>query len=261
MVSKVIATIIENKKKRIEILKKNQKGLLALLKTTPKPRSFKKAIKREGKISVIAEIKRASPSAGIIRKDFSFFDIFELYIKENVNAISIVTEEDFFLGKISYIQQIRDKTDIPILRKDFILDEIQILESRVAGADAILLIKKFLELEKLAKLYNYAKQLGMDVIVEVHTEKELRKVLSLNVDIIGINNRNLNTFTVDLSVTQKLIPFVPADVLAISESGIKDLKDMLLLKGLGVSAVLIGESLMRAENISQKLRELHIDRD
>ncbi|MFA5337598.1 MAG: indole-3-glycerol-phosphate synthase, partial [Candidatus Omnitrophota bacterium] len=184
-----------------------------------------------------------------------------IYRDAKVNALSVVTESEFFLGKINYIEDIKKEINLPILRKDFIIDEIQILESRAVGADAILLIVRILDEERLVRLCNFSKELGMDVIVEIHTEKELKKVLAANVNIIGINNRNLNTLKVDLKTTQKLIPFIPQTITKISESGINTLRDVLLMKGLGVDAILVGESLMKADNIEEKIKELHIDSD
>lgn len=255
----VLSLIVEAKKKNIEILKRNRDELVSFVKKAPKPLAFKEAIKKEGKISFIAEIKQASPSGGLLRKDFSSLEIARIFKSLKVNAISVVTEGEFFLGKINYIEDIKKEMNLPILRKDFIVDEIQILESRAVGADAILLIVRILSIEQLTRLYNFSKELGMDVLVEVHTEKELRKVLHLGAEIVGINNRNLNTLKVDLTTTQKLIPFVPPQVVRVSESGINSLKDVLWLKGLGINAVLVGEALMRADNIEDKIRELHID--
>jgi indole-3-glycerol phosphate synthase len=256
---KILSLIIEAKKKRNEVLRKNSEAFSALIKKMPPPMSFKKAIRNENKISLIAEIKQASPSSGILRQDFVPLEIAQIYKRSKCAAISVVTEEDFFLGKTNYIEIIKKEISLPILRKDFILDEVQVLESRAVGADAVLLIMGVLGEEKLAALYKSATNLGMDVLVEVHSEKELKKALSIGVDIIGINNRNLHTFTVDVKRAQKLLPFIPTDVVKVSESGIKSLKDVLLMKGLGVNAVLVGEALMRSESIEDKIKELNID--
>ncbi|MEI8349128.1 MAG: indole-3-glycerol phosphate synthase TrpC [Candidatus Omnitrophota bacterium] len=255
----ILALIVEAKKKRIAILKKNRDELLSLVKRAPKPLSFKKAINRAGKISLIAEIKQASPSAGVLRKNFSAVTIAKALEQLNVNAISVLTESEFFLGKVNYIEDIKKEVSIPVLRKDFILDEIQIIESRAVGADAILLIMRILDEPRLSHLQHFAQELGMDVLVEVHTEKELCKILKLGVQIAGVNNRNLNTLKVDLNTTQKVIPFIPPDIVKVSESGIHSLKDVLWLKGLGVDAMLIGETIMKADSIEEKVKELHID--
>ncbi len=256
---KTLSLILEAKKKRVKVLRKNREAFSSLIKKSPQPLSFKEAITREGKVSFIAEIKQASPSAGILRQNFSALELAKIFKKGGANAISVVTEEDFFLGKINYIEEIRKGVNLPVLRKDFIIEEVQILESRAVGADAILLIMAILEESKVLELYNFSKQLGMDVLVEVHTEKELKKALNLGVDIIGINSRNLHTFEVNRERHKKLIPFIPKGITKVTESGIKDLKDMLLLKGLGVDAVLVGEALMRSDNVEEKLKELHID--
>ena len=255
----ILSLILESKKKRISLLKKNKEAILSLLKKAPPVRSFKAAIKREGKISIIGEIKQASPSRGLLRKDFSLEDLAKKMKKGGAKALSILTEEDFLLGKGVYIEKVRKEVDLPILRKDFILDEIQVLESRALGADAILLIMRILDESKFKRLYELAKDLGMEVLVEVHTEKELRKALKFSCEIIGINNRNLNTLGVDLERTKKLAPFIPQGIVSISESGISTLKDILLLKGLGIDAVLVGEALMKEEDVEAKLRELNID--
>jgi len=257
---KILSLILEAKKKKVEVLRKNRDAFLSLIKKTPQPASFKDAIKKGGKISLIAEIKQASPSAGILRKDFSPLEIAKLFKKQKADAISVVTEEDFFLGKINYIEDIKREVNLPILRKDFIFEEVQILESRAVGASAVLLIMGIiLDEDKLRRLYNFSKDLGMDALVEVNTEKELKKVLKVGVDIIGVNNRNLHTFEMKLERSRDLVPFIPEGVVRVSESGIASFKDVLLLKGLGIDAVLVGEALMRAENIEEKLRELNID--
>jgi indole-3-glycerol phosphate synthase len=255
----ILSLILEAKKKRIEILKKNREGITSLLKRAPKIRSFGEAIRRENKISIIAEIKQASPSAGVLRKDFSYLDLAKNLQKAGACALSVLTEEEFFLGKASFIEGIRKNTNIPILRKDFIMDEIQVLESRALGSDAILLIMRILDEGKFKNLYQIAKELGMDVVAEVHTEKELKKVLKMPVDIIGINNRNLSTLKIDADRTKKLVPFIPPEITTVGMSGISSLKDVLLLKGLGINAVLVGEALMKEEDAGAKLRELNID--
>jgi indole-3-glycerol phosphate synthase len=254
-----LSLILDAKKKKAEVLKKNREALLSLVKKAPAPVSLKKAIKRENKVSFIAEIKQASPSTGILRKEFSPVDIARSFARARVNALSVLTEEEFFLGKLNYIEDIKKEVNLPVLRKDFIFHEIQVLESRAVGADAILLILRILDDTQFAELYAQSKELGMDVLVEVHTEKELKKAIQSGADIIGINNRNLHTLKVDITRTQQLAPFIPPDVVKVSESGICSLKDMLLLKGLNVDAVLIGTVLMKAENIEEKTKELNID--
>lgn len=255
----ILSLILEAKKKRIEVLRRNREALLSLVKKAPAPLSFKQAIKREGKMSFIAEIKQASPSSGTFCREFSPLDIAKLFEKLKVNALSVLTEEEFFLGKINYIETIKKRVALPVLRKDFILDEVQILEARAVGSDAVLLIVCILDEEKFKRLYEFSRKLGMDVLVEVHNEKELRKVLKFGVEIIGINNRNLHTLKIDLKSTEKIIPFIPSDVVRVSESGVSSLKDVLWLKGLAIDAVLVGAAIMRAENMEKKVKELHLD--
>ncbi len=258
---KTFAAIIEAKKKRLEVLHKNRTAIMALVQKAPAPRDFKETLRRDGKISLIAEVKQASPSEGLLRADFNPVALARLYQEGGACAISVLTEEDSFMGKLNHLQEIRKEVALPLLRKDFIMDELQIYESRAAGADAVLLITAILAPDQFKRLYELIHHLGMQALVEVHTEKDLRKALSLGVQVIGINNRNLQTFKVSLETTRKLIPFIPSDVVRVSESGVTSLKDILLLKGLGVDAVLVGTVLMRAEDVAAKLRELNIDRD
>lgn len=252
----VLKLIVEAKKKSVELLKKSEKEIMGLVDKAPKPVSLAKALKSDDDISIIAEIKQASPSEGVIRQDFNHLEILKTYEEMGAKAISVLTEEEFFLGKTKYLQEVKAATKLPVLRKDFVLDEIQIYQSRALGADAVLLIHSILPIEKLEKLYKIAKELGMDVLVEVHTLKELKNVINLNVEIIGINNRNLNTFEVDIATTEKLVSLIPSDTVKVSESGINCLKDVLMLKGVGVDAMLIGSAFMRSPNIKDKFNEL-----
>lgn len=256
---KILSLIIESKKSRVQVLKKNKEALDSLVAKAHSTKSFKAAIKRPGKISLIAEIKQASPSKGLLQKSFSVSQLATIFDKAGVSAISVVTEEDFFLGKNNYIEIVKKETVKPILKKDFILDKIQVLEARAVGADAILLIMAILDFEQAKDIYSFAKELGLDVLVEVNTEKELRKAIKIGADIIGVNNRNLHTFEVDINRSKKLLPFFPEEVAKVSESGINSLKDVLLLKGLGADAILVGQALMQAENIEEKIKELRID--
>lgn len=255
----ILALILESRRKRIQILQSSRDAFEALIKNAPSPLGFRKALRRPGKISLIGEIKQASPSLGVIRQEFDPIEIAKTYEQLKVNALSVLTEEEFFLGKVGYIEAIKREVKLPVLRKDFILDEIQVLESRAVGADAVLLIMRILSEDKFAQLYNKAKDLGMDVLVEVYSSKELNKVLKYGVDLVGINNRNLSTLKIDLARTERFIPFIPADVVKVSESGIASAKDMMLLKGLGVDAVLVGSAFMQADNLKEKIKELNID--
>ncbi len=253
---KILSLIIEAKKKQVNILNKTKSEIVSLAKKSTRVSIFKKSISND-EISIIAEIKQASPSKGILRKDLNPLEILKIYEQGKADAISVVTEEEFFLGKLKYLEIARENTALPILRKDFIIDEVQVYQSKAVGVDAILLIAKVLSQEKLKSLYFLAKDLGLDVVLEVHTLKELNRVLKIASDIIGINNRNLDTFEVDIKTTSNLMPFVPNNCIVISESGINSFKDILLLKGLEVDAVLVGEALMKSEDIMHKLKELH----
>jgi len=217
---------------------------------------FKKSISRKGHINLIAEIKKSSPSKGIIRGDFDPLKIALAYQAAGASAISVLTDERFFDGKLEYLKTIKELVSVPLLRKDFIIDEYQVYESAVAGADAILLIAHILTQEELNRYFCVAKELGMDVLVEVHNEEEVEKALKSHASIIGINNRDLTDFNVDISVTQRLIRLIPETKVIVSESGINSYEQVMFLKSLGVNAVLIGETFMRVENIGEKVREL-----
>ena len=254
----ILSKIIEEKRKEV---KKSQK-MISYNEMKEKASSlciksqFKKNVGRKGHINLIAEIKKSSPSRGIIRQDFNPVKIALTYQAAGACAISVLTDERFFDGKLEYLKQVKDKVTIPVLRKDFIIDEYQIYEAAVGGADAILLISQILTQEELGRFYHIAKDLGMDVLVEVHNEEEMWKALNSPASIIGINNRDLTTFNVDISATQRLIHLVPESKIIVSESGISSYEDVMFLKSLGVNAVLIGETFMRAENIGQKVRDL-----
>lgn len=211
-------------------------------------RDFKASLSKD-RISIIAEIKKASPSKGIIKADFNAEAIGKVYEKINIDAISVLTEKEFFKGKDEYIRLVKAVTTKPLLRKDFIVDEYQIFQAKYIGADAILLIVSVLK-GKLKGFYKLAKELGLQCLVEVHNREELEIALEAEADIIGVNNRNLKDFTVNIKNTEELIKFVPKDKIIVSESGIKTPEDILYLNSIGAKAVLIGETFMRnIENI------------
>ncbi|MFC1570317.1 indole-3-glycerol phosphate synthase TrpC [Candidatus Omnitrophota bacterium] len=254
----ILSRIIEEKRREVE---KNQENVsLGDMKKKAEgvyiKSSFKRDISRKGHINLIAEIKKSSPSKGIIRHDFDPVRIALTYHGAGASAISILTDERFFMGKLEYIKMVKDRVTLPILRKDFIIDEYQVYESAVAGADAILLIAHILTQEELNKYFGIARDLGMDVLVEVHNEEEMEKALASPASIIGINNRDLTNFDVDVAVTQRLIRMIPENKVIVSESGISSYEDIMFLKSLGVNSVLIGETFMKAENIGEKVREL-----
>jgi indole-3-glycerol phosphate synthase len=204
--------------------------------------------KPEGKLAVIAEVKKASPSAGVIVESFDPVAIAKNYAQAGVDAISVLTDEKFFQGRLDYLQLIRDQVPQPLLRKDFILDPLQIMEAAVAGADAILLIVAALEQKQLVSLLETAAVYQLEALVEVHTLAELDRALETDARLIGINNRNLATFEVDLNVTETLSEQVPDEIVLVSESGIRTADDLARIKACGVNAVLIGEALMRGQN-------------
>lgn len=212
-------------------------------------RGFASALRREdGKLALIAEIKKASPSAGVIVESFDPLAVARNYARAGVEAISVLTDERFFQGRLDYLGQIRVIVPQPLLRKDFILDPLQIMEAAAAGADAILLIVAALNQEQLVALLETASLYQLDALVEVHTLEELDRALETDAKMIGINNRNLGTFEVDLSVTEKLSEEVPPQIILVSESGIKTAEDLARVKACGVDAVLIGEALMRGQS-------------
>ncbi|MFH1540721.1 MAG: indole-3-glycerol phosphate synthase TrpC [Elusimicrobiota bacterium] len=222
----------------------------------PPPRDFKLAISKLNHINLIAEIKKASPSAGEIVKNLNVEKIAKQYEEADADAISVLTETKYFHGDISYINLVKQASSIPILRKDFIIDEYQIYESRYFGADAVLLIAAILDVEKIKKFYRLASELTLSAIVEVHNDDELKAVLKTGAEIIGINNRNLFTLTVDINTTLKLKEKIPDGKVVISESGIKTRQDIEKLKNIEVNAVLIGEYFMRSQNIKKAVAKL-----
>jgi len=220
-------------------------------------RGFRAALKRaDGNLAIIGEIKKASPSAGILAESFDPVVLAKNYEHDVAAAISVLTDEKFFQGSLQHLVDVRAAISLPILRKDFVLDEIQVAESAAAGADAILLIVVALEQTQLVKLVGAAAKYQLDALVEVHTLEELDRALEAEATIVGINNRDLTTFTIDLSVTEKLSEQVPNDIVLVSESGIKTLDDVARVKGCGVDAVLIGEALMRGQLSLSQLRPL-----
>ena len=229
-------------------------------------RSFRSALEgKQNELALIAEVKKASPSAGVIAESYEPVAIAQKYERDGAAAISILTDEQFFQGHLDHLSAIREKVHVPLLRKDFILDEIQIAESSAAGADAILLIVAALDQKQLATgrvrptgglvdLLDAATAYHLDALVEVHTPEELERALESDAQIIGINNRDLGTFTVDLGVTEKLSAQVPDEIVLVSESGIRSAEDVGRVKACGVDAVLIGEALMRGELSIEALR-------
>lgn len=250
------------KDKQVELEATKQKVSLARLqeiveKQSP-PLDFTSAI-RSSDIGLIAEVKKASPSRGVIRPRFDPVTIARTYANNGVSAISVLTETKYFQGKLVYVNDIKKALGekcVPLLRKDFLTDSYQIYESRAYGADSLLLIVAILTPGKLDELIGLSYELGMSCLVEVHNEDELGVALQSGAGIIGINNRDLNTFEVDIATTERLRPLVLPDRIVVSESGIKDRSDMEKMSSLGVNAVLVGESLISAGNIATRMKEL-----
>ena len=221
-----------------------------------KPPSFLEAIASYKELSIIAEIKKASPSKGVIKEDFDPIEIAKAYQEAEIQAISILTEEYYFQGSTTYLKQAKEYTDKPILRKDFIFDPYQIYEAKAIGASCVLLIVAMLQPKELKELMKLTEEIGLDALVEVHDEEEVKIAVDAGAKIIGINNRNLKTFSIDIHNTEKVMKYIPKETILIGESGIHTAEDFAYLKSLGVHGALIGESLMRAESISDKVNEL-----
>jgi indole-3-glycerol phosphate synthase len=227
-------------------------------KRGPGIKDFTAALSGPG-LNVIAEIKKASPSRGVIREDFDPLRIAGIYEKGGAAAISVLTEEKYFLGSLDILREVVNAVSVPVLRKDFIIDEYQLYEAAHTGAGAALLIAAILEQDRLSDYVSLARDLGMAALIEVHNEDDLEKTLKSPGNIIGINNRDLRTFATDLQVTFRLKKQVPADgYLVVSESGIQGPQQLILLKEAGVNAVLVGEALMREPDIGAKLKEFMI---
>ena len=240
--------ILQVKRQEIERIRPRRDELRAAALLRNDFRSLHAALDRgPDKLALIAEVKKASPSAGVIAESFDAVEIARNYARAGCEAISVLTDEQFFQGKLEYLAEIRREVGVPLLRKDFMLEEVQIVESAAAGADAILLIVAALEQEQLVALLEAAALYQLDALVEVHTYDELDRALETDAKIIGINNRDLGTFEVDLGVTERLSEQVPNDVLLVSESGIKNAEDVARVKACGANAVLIGEALMRGQ--------------
>jgi indole-3-glycerol phosphate synthase len=256
----ILERIISRKKEEVSSLKEkiSLQDLRREIESLPSPRNFLHAISRGvgDSIKLIAEIKRASPLSGYMREDFDEIEIAKIYEGSGASAISIVTDEEFFKGTLSMISEVKKVMDLPILRKDFIIDEYQIYQTRAAGADAILIIAAILSMDKINGFLQLSKEIGLCPLLEVHTEEELEKVLDNKVELIGINNRNLRTFEVNIDTTFRLRPKIPDGCRVVSESGISNREEVKLLEKHGIDAVLIGEGILRSGDIKRKIKEL-----
>ncbi|QDV42909.1 Indole-3-glycerol phosphate synthase [Stieleria neptunia] len=226
------------------------------LDALPPCRDFHGALAAGDRVNLIAEVKRASPSAGLIREDFDPAEIARCYVDGGAACISVLTDEPFFQGSLDYLRDVRAAVDIPILRKDFIVDRYQLLQARQAGADCVLLIAECLPPDELKQLHDFATDLGMQTLIELFDPENLQAVLATGTKLVGVNNRDLRTFKTTLQHTLDLCPSIPSDRLIVGESGIREHADLLRLATGGVKAVLVGESLMRKDDITEAVREL-----
>lgn len=252
--------IVETKKKEVDALRRDV-GLPRLEReaaAAPEPRGFVAALRNRHRdnVGLIAEVKKASPSKGLIRPDFDPAAIASAYERAGADCLSVLTDRDYFQGGNEVLGRVRDTVGLPILRKDFIIDELQVYEARAIGADAVLLIAAILPQDRLAALLAEARGLGMDVLVEVHDAEELERVLALDADLIGVNNRNLRTFVTDLAVTDRLLGRIPAGVCKVSESGLSAPDDIRRVTTSGADAVLIGEHFMRQRDVEEAVAAL-----
>lgn len=227
-----------------------------VLKTRPPVRSFRQAINRPGNLSLIAEFKRASPSAGPIRAQADPLAITKVYAEAGAQALSILTDTKFFSGSLRDLTQVKEKARLPVLRKDFLFDEYQIVESAAAGADGVLLIAAILKRPDLKRLLTLARDLNLDALVEVHSEKDLGEALEVEAELIGINNRDLGTLAIDLKTTGRLMDLIPKGKTVVSESGLHSRADVEFVAAKGAHAVLIGEELMSSPDIAKRIKEL-----
>jgi len=249
--------ILAEKKREVAELKKKftTSSFRDFESYSQKALSFSSALKKENGIAVIAEIKKASPSKGIIKKDFDHLEIARTYFDNKVDAVSILTDEKFFQGNIIFLEEIAQIKTAPLLRKDFIIDEMQIHHAKACGADAILLICEALDKSRITELTLCAKEIGLDVLLELHSENQIEKIDQNVNSIIGVNNRNLETFEVNLATSINLRSSFSEDCIFVSESGITTQKDLADLKQLKTNAVLVGEHFMRQTNIGSAVRE------
>jgi indole-3-glycerol phosphate synthase len=240
----ILDTIVERKQEEVQALKRT--GIRPPDTEVDGPRGFMRALTDWPGVAIIAEAKKASPSRGVIAPDFDPVRIARGYAEGGAQAMSVLTDRDFFQGDLSYLVQVRRAVDLPVLRKDFMVDSLQIDEARAFGADAILLIAAILSEKQMRDFRQQAEELGMDVLVEVHNEEETEAALASGARLIGVNNRNLRDFSVDLGTTFRLQNLVPKDIPLVSESGISRTGDIEQLRDHGICAALIGESLMRS---------------
>jgi len=257
-VSTILDKIVATKREEIARAKAEtpESALRDRLADAPPVRDFLAALAREGPIRLIAEVKKASPSKGVIRADFDPVAIARTYQEHGASCISVLTDEPYFQGRLEYLRQIRAVADLPLLRKDFIVDPYQVVEARLAGADAVLLIAECLDDDALGRLHEAIVALGMTPLVELYERENLARVLKMGARLVGINNRDLRTFEVDLGHTLRLRREIPGDRVVVGESGIRTRADVERLQAAGVQAMLVGESLMARDDVGAAVDEL-----
>lgn len=250
--------IVLTKQQEVEMAKKDLpfEDLKARMASHQTERSFRQAIHQPGRLSLIAELKRKSPSKGMLRERFDPVSLAMTMAKAGASALSVLTDEAYFGGHLDFLRDAKQFTDVPVLRKDFIIDPYQVYEAASCGADAVLLIVRILTGEVLIECMQAADRLGMEPLVEVHSDADLKTALSSGAHIIGINHRDLRTFQTDPTLTERLVPKIPSGKVIVAESGIQTAQDVARMQSLGVHALLIGEALMRAPEPGAKIREL-----
>lgn len=254
----ILDEIVTTKRREIEAAKlaRPEATVRAAAEAMPPPRDFFSALAAGGSIKLIAEVKKASPSAGIIRADFNPVEIAKIYERHGATCLSVLTDEPYFQGKLEYLREIRATVGLPVLRKDFILDKYQLYEARAAGADAVLLIAECLDDCNLRALHNEAVALGMTPLVELYDAENLKRVFDAGATLIGINNRDLRTFKTDLEHSMRMRKQVPDECVLVAESGIRTRADVERLEAAGVDAILVGETLMARPEIGEAVEEL-----
>jgi len=252
----ILARIVEVKRAEVRALQGRASELRGRANDAPPPRGFAAALRRPGEVRLLAEIKRRSPSAGDIRPGADPADVARAYADGGAAALSVLTDRDFFGGEPEFLVRARAAVDLPVLRKDFIVDPLQLLEARAIGADAVLLIVRILADAELAELHAEARALGMDVLVEVHDAEEVHRAVAAGASLIGVNNRDLATFTTDLGLSERLAVLAPAEATLVAESGIRTAADVDRLGAAGFDAILVGESLMRQPDPGAALQAL-----
>ncbi|HEX6937822.1 MAG TPA: indole-3-glycerol phosphate synthase TrpC [Longimicrobiales bacterium] len=245
----ILERIVEGKRREVARLRPRAAALRAAAERAGPARPFAAALRRQGEVALIAEIKRRSPSAGWIRPDAGVVEVAGAYARAGAAALSVLTDGEHFGGSLEDLEAARGAVGLPVLRKDFVLDAVQVWEARAAGADAVLLIVRILEDAVLAALHALASELGMGVLVEAHTAAEVERALAAGAEVVGVNARDLATFRTDLAVVREVAAHVPPDRTLVAESGIRTAEDVDRLGAVGVDAVLVGESLMRASDV------------